>query len=166
MSSILTQEFWIKLWTQHFSSYLKTLSTDKITECLWLWSSYDNILTQDKTEILGENLFLCHFVHYKSTVDCPGIWLRPLHKRSVPNHLSPSIANSAYRCFLLITSSVFSILLKHTTAHSEVHQDMLRLFKGDSAVHIGVLHYYIIGTTTIWMDHTLNINVLNLAKSV
>jgi len=45
VSLILTQEFWIKLWTQHFLSYLKTLSTDKITECQWLWSIYDNILT-------------------------------------------------------------------------------------------------------------------------
>ena len=44
VSSILTQEFWIKLWTQHFLSYLKTLSNDKITDCQWLWSIYDNIL--------------------------------------------------------------------------------------------------------------------------
>jgi len=87
-------------------------------------------------------------------------------ERSVPNHLSPGIANSAYRCFLLITSSVFSILLKHTMAHNEAHRDMLRLFKGDFAMRIGVLYYYIIGTTTFWMDHTLNINDLNLAESV
>jgi len=87
-------------------------------------------------------------------------------KRSVPNHLSPSIPNSAYRCFLLITSSVFSILLKHTMAHNEVYRDMLRLFKWDFSVCVGDLHYYIIGTTTFWMDHTLNINDLNLAESV
>jgi len=33
-------------------------------------------------------------------------------------------------------------------------------------MHIGVLHCYIIGTTTIWMDHTSNINDLNLAECV
>lgn len=51
-------------------------------------------------------------------------------------------------------------------AHIEAHRDMLRLFKEDSAMRIGVSYYYIIGTTTIWIDHTLNINDLNLAESV
>jgi hypothetical protein len=51
-------------------------------------------------------------------------------------------------------------------AHIEAHRDMLRLFKEDFAMRIGVSYYYTIGTTTIWIDHTLNINDLNLAESV
>jgi hypothetical protein len=79
--------------------------------CQWLWSIYDNILTTIKLKYLKKTFSCTNLCTTNPKWTALGLHSGLCSKMSVTNHLSPSIANSAYWCLLLITGSVFSILI-------------------------------------------------------